>query len=91
MTVTDNLYRRNFIEYQNAITDYGVGFNNTFTYKYRGFSIPGVRVDHILFSTEFAIEKAIILERLGGDHRPVLSKFTVDNNSWYHFLNQWNY
>jgi len=32
MTVTDNLYRRNFIEYQNAITDYGVGFNNTFDY-----------------------------------------------------------
>jgi endonuclease/exonuclease/phosphatase (EEP) superfamily protein YafD len=80
MTVTDNLYRRNFIEYQNAITDYGVGFNNTFDYIYRGFSIPGVRVDHLLFSTEFAIEKAIILERLGGDHRPVLSRFTVENN-----------
>lgn len=80
MTVTDNLYRRNFIEYQNAISDFGMGFNNTFTYKYRGFSIPGVRVDHILFSTEFAIEKAIILERLGGDHRPVLSKFILDNN-----------
>jgi len=80
MTVTDNLYRRNFIQYQNAITDFGFGFNNTFDYKYRGFSIPGVRVDHILFSEEFVIEKAHVIESLGGDHRPVLSKFTLDNN-----------
>jgi endonuclease/exonuclease/phosphatase (EEP) superfamily protein YafD len=80
MTVTDNLYQRYFTEYQNAISDFGMGFNNTFTYKYRGFSVPGVRVDHILFSAEFTINKASVIESLGGDHRPVLSKFTVDNN-----------
>jgi exonuclease III len=79
MTVTDNLYQRNFTNYQNAITDYGIGFNNTFDYIYRGFSIPGVRVDHILFSGDYNIEKASVLVNLGGDHRPVLSKFTIDN------------
>jgi endonuclease/exonuclease/phosphatase family metal-dependent hydrolase len=79
MTVTDNLYQRNFTGYQNAITDYGVGFNNTFDYIYRGFSIPGVRVDHILFSGDYIIEQASILASLGGDHRPVLSTFIINN------------
>ena len=81
MTVTDNLYQRYFTEYKNAVTDFGGGFNNTFDYKYRGFSLLGVRIDHILMSKEFTIEKASILESLGGEHRPVLSKFTVNNNS----------
>jgi hypothetical protein len=80
MTVTDNLYQRNFTAYQNAISDFGMGFNNTFDYIYRGFSIPGVRVDHILFSGEFAIEQANVLGSIGGDHRPVLSKFTLSNS-----------
>jgi hypothetical protein len=80
MTVTDNLYQRNFTEYQNAISDFGMGFNNTFDYIYRGFSIPGVRIDHILFSGGYAIEQASVLGSLGGDHRPVLSKFTLDKN-----------
>ena len=78
MTVADNLYQRNFTEYQNAITDYGIGFNITFDYIYKGFTIPGVRVDHILFSSEYIIEQASVLDSLGGDHRPVLSTFTLN-------------
>ncbi|MEH6596316.1 MAG: endonuclease/exonuclease/phosphatase family protein [Colwellia polaris] len=77
MTVTDNLYRRNFNQFKNVISDFSVGFNNTFDYKYRGFSVPGVRVDHILLSKNFSIEQAATLNSLGGDHRPVLSKFTL--------------
>ena len=77
MTVTDNLYRRNFNQFKNVISDFAMGFNNTFDYKYRGFSVPGVRVDHILLSKSFSIEQATILDNLGGDHRPVLSKFTL--------------
>ncbi|MFT6247883.1 MAG: endonuclease/exonuclease/phosphatase (EEP) superfamily protein YafD [Cognaticolwellia sp.] len=78
MTVTDNLYRRNFNKFQNVITDFGFGFNNTFDFNYRGLSVPGVRIDHILLSKSFNIEQATTLDNLGGDHRPVLSKFTLN-------------
>jgi hypothetical protein len=77
MSVNENLYQQAFAKYQNALSDNGLGFNNTVDYKYKGFSIPGIRVDHILFSQYFNLEKSIVIESLGGDHYPVLSTFTI--------------
>lgn len=80
MSVSDSLYRRKLLSYKNAISSVGHGFNTTVDYKYRGFSVPGIRVDHILLSKEFNIEKAIVLETLGGDHYPVLSKVSFNGH-----------
>lgn len=74
MSVTEGTYQRTFTKYLNALSHSGTGFNNTVDYKYRGFSLPGIRIDHILLSQEFNIQKAIVLETLGGDHYPILSK-----------------
>ena len=80
MSVSDSLYRQKLSSYKNAISSVGNGFNATVDYKYRGFSVPGIRVDHILLSKEFNIEKARVLETLGGDHYPVLSKVSFNGH-----------
>jgi hypothetical protein len=77
MSVNENTYQHAFAKYQNALSDNGLGFNNTVNYIYKGFTVPGIRIDHILFSQDFHIEKSIVLESLGGDHYPVLSTFTI--------------
>ncbi|PCI57698.1 MAG: hypothetical protein COB45_02600 [Gammaproteobacteria bacterium] len=79
MSVIDTLYKQNFSTYINAVSSIGHGFNNTVDYKYRGFSVPGIRVDHILSSQQFSLKKAIVLETLGGDHYPVLSKLSLNS------------
>lgn len=79
MSINENLYKQVFSRYQNALSDNGLGFNSTVDYRYKGFTIPGIRIDHILFSQNFNIEKSIALESLGGDHYPVLSTFTINN------------
>ena len=80
MSVSDSLYRQKLSSYKNAISSVGNGFNATVDYKYRGISVPGIRVDHILLSKEFNIEKARVLETLGGDHYPVLSKVSFNGH-----------
>jgi endonuclease/exonuclease/phosphatase (EEP) superfamily protein YafD len=78
-SIIDPLYRQNFSMYKNAISAKGHGFNNTIDYKYRGFSVSGIRVDHILLSQQFSIKKAVVLETTGGDHYPILSKVSLNN------------
>lgn len=78
MSVTEGTYQRTFKKYQNALSDVGNGFNHTVDYKYKGLALPGIRVDHILMSKGFNIQKAEVLETLGGDHYPVLSKISLE-------------
>ncbi|GHE89482.1 endonuclease/exonuclease/phosphatase family protein [Thalassotalea profundi] len=77
MSTSEGIYRRTFNQFNNALSIQGNGFNNTLNYNYKGLKLPGVRIDHILFSDEFNIEKATVLETLGGDHYPVLSQFSL--------------
>lgn len=77
MSVSESIYRRTFNQFNNALSTQGNGFNNTVNYNYRSLTLPGVRIDHILFSDDFNIEKATVLESLGGDHYPVLSTFSL--------------
>ncbi|MDO6506831.1 endonuclease/exonuclease/phosphatase family protein [Colwellia sp. 4_MG-2023] len=77
MSVIEGIYQQTFKKYQNALSDKGNGFNNTVDYKYKGIGLPSVRIDHILLSQNFNIEKALVLEALGGDHYPILSSISL--------------
>lgn len=77
MSVIEGTYQQTFKKYQNALSDVGSGFNNTVDYKYRGIGLPGIRIDHILLSQNFNLEKAVVLETLGGDHYPIFSSISL--------------
>jgi endonuclease/exonuclease/phosphatase (EEP) superfamily protein YafD len=74
MPDNDNIYQQNFATFNNAINNGAYGLNNTLYTPFHG-----LRIDHILYSDNFRLSGVQVLQSLGGDHRPVLATFNVDN------------
>ncbi len=68
MLSDENLYRDNFSFLSNAVETKGFAFNRT---KYT--SMYGARIDHILYSNEFAISAVEVINLAEGDHRPLMA------------------
>lgn len=74
MPDNDNIYQQNFATFNNAINHGAYGVNNT-VYT----PLHGLRIDHILYSDNFGLASVKVLDSLGGDHRPVMATFNLDN------------
>ena len=72
MTLNESLYHDDFSSYQNAIDEAGFGLNYT---KYTSWH--GVRIDHVLSSNNIIINSAKVMPSLGGDHRAVITTFSL--------------
>ena len=72
MTANESLYRDYFSSFQNALDTRGLGLNYT---KYTAWH--GVRIDHVLTSNNMTIETSEVMPSLGGDHRAVVTTFTL--------------
>ncbi|MDO6763803.1 endonuclease/exonuclease/phosphatase family protein [Agarivorans sp. 1_MG-2023] len=66
MTTYENIYQRHLADLNNAIDIAGSGVNYT---KYTSWH--GARIDHLLASEHFEVTRAMVLESMGGDHRPI--------------------
>lgn len=67
MPVDSTIYRQYWSGWQNGFSKAGFGFGQTkFT---RWF---GIRIDHVLASSDWRVGKAEVGPSLGGDHRPVV-------------------
>ncbi|WP_041737188.1 endonuclease/exonuclease/phosphatase family protein [Colwellia psychrerythraea] len=72
MPIEENIYQENFSMINNALSDVGIGFNDTI--RIDGLSL---RIDHILFSNQFDLIDAQVIESLGGDHLPVMVSLII--------------
>ncbi len=79
MPVDENIYQDNFSWLTNAIDEYGTGVNNTKYINWKGYSLFGLRIDHILYSDDICVNEVIVLESLGGDHRPIMATLRIVN------------
>lgn len=67
MPVESTIYRQYWQNWQNAFSIAGLGYGQT---KFTRFF--GVRIDHVLASSEWEVLGARVGANLGGDHRPLL-------------------
>jgi endonuclease/exonuclease/phosphatase (EEP) superfamily protein YafD len=74
MPDNDNIYQQNFATFSNAINVGAYGVNNTLYTP-----LHGLRIDHILYSENFGLSSVKVLDSLGGDHRPLMATFNVNN------------
>lgn len=74
MTEDENIYREYFSSLNNAIGMAGFGLNYT-----KKTSWHGARIDHLLFSDNFVLKESNVLNALTGDHKPIVSKISFNN------------
>lgn len=72
MTVNERLFQHQFSSYQNALSKVGVGVVYT---KYTSWH--GIRIDHVLASTQILIHQAEVLSGIGGDHRSTVTQLSL--------------
>ncbi|AAZ28433.1 endonuclease/exonuclease/phosphatase family protein [Colwellia psychrerythraea] len=72
MPADENLYQQNFSLLNNVIEVKGFAFNRT---KYTSWH--GARIDHILYSDDISLSSVEVVERVKGDHRPVMATLVI--------------
>ena len=68
MPSDENLFRQSFSNLHNAVDIKGFGYNDT---KYTSWF--GVRIDHILYSSDMHLVDIEVVELLKGDHQPLMA------------------
>ncbi len=68
MPEDENLFRQSFSYLHDAVKVKGFGFNDT-----KHTSWFGVRIDHILYSSDMHLVDVEVVELLKGDHRPLMA------------------
>jgi endonuclease/exonuclease/phosphatase (EEP) superfamily protein YafD len=71
MPVESAIYRHDWSDLTNAFTAQGYGFG--FTKHTRWF---GLRIDHLLASRQFRVERCQVQTDVASDHRPLLADLT---------------
>jgi exonuclease III len=72
MLEDENIYQKYFSSMNNALGNASFGLNYT-----KKTSWHGVRIDHLLFSNDFVLKDATVLNFITGDHRPVVSILSI--------------
>jgi endonuclease/exonuclease/phosphatase (EEP) superfamily protein YafD len=70
--VESRIYQRCWSRWQNAYSEAGCGWGNT---KFTRFF--GVRIDHVLVSSQWRVDSAWVGPDLGGDHRPLVAELAL--------------
>ena len=72
MPSDSRIYRACWAKYRNAFSDQGFGYGYTKWTPLRG-SRYGLRIDHVLTSDHWHVQRAWIGPDVGSDHLPILA------------------